>query len=177
MASNSPEASGRTMPAQSPLAPSVSPLTTNAVEALNAMIADVAVQPTPDAAAETAPTSPLAQAPAIAPSAGQTRLTVAPTNSTADEEQVLLSVLRLIDRIVSPGTLSPVERAFVAGAKVMFDHLSKECDKMLRRKVSDLTASQADPSIHPSSTGNEQPPPPKIQTTRRTKKKPSQGDA
>jgi hypothetical protein len=51
----------------------------------------------------------------------------------------MVYVLRLVDRVLSPGTLSPVERAFIAGAKVMFDHLSEACGKMLARKVTDLT--------------------------------------
>jgi hypothetical protein len=62
-----------------------------------------------------------------------------PYEPTTAEERALLFVLRLVDNVVSPGTLSPVERAFMAGAKVMFDHLSMECDRMLERKVSDLT--------------------------------------
>jgi len=68
-----------------------------------------------------------------------------------DEERTMLYVLRLVDRVISPGTLSPVERAFIAGVKVMFDNLSTECERMLKRKVTDLTSSKAEPSGTPLS--------------------------
>lgn len=62
-----------------------------------------------------------------------------PVEPTTTEERTMLYVLRLVDQVLCPGTLSPVERAFIAGAKVMFDHLSMECEGMLNRKVTDLT--------------------------------------
>jgi len=61
-----------------------------------------------------------------------------PPAQAGDEEYALLYVLRLIDRVIRPGTLSPVERAFVTGSKVMFEHLAGECQRMLDRKVSDV---------------------------------------
>ena len=62
-----------------------------------------------------------------------------PPIHAGDEEFALVYVLRLINRIIRPGTLSPVERAFVAGSKVMFEHLASECQRMLDRRVSDLS--------------------------------------
>jgi hypothetical protein len=69
-----------------------------------------------------------------------------------DEEKALLYVLRLVDRVVGPGTLSPVERAFVEGARVMFDRLAKACKEMLARKPTDYAAERADPNEPPRST-------------------------
>jgi hypothetical protein len=74
-----------------------------------------------------------------------------------DEERALLSVLRLVDRVVSPGTLSPSERAFITGAKVMFDQLSSECKKMLTRRVTDLTPSSPAHSGTPQLAGSKTP--------------------
>lgn len=169
MATDSPEATGRTMPAQSPVAPSVS--AANAVAEVEAIGADVVATQESKSDAAAATPSP-AQAPPIAPTMRGTTIAAAPIAPATDEEQVLLAVLRLIDRIISPGTLSPVERAFAAGAKVIFDHLSSECERMLKRKVSDLTDSRADPTLTPESTGNDQPPRPKKASTRRAKKQP-----
>jgi hypothetical protein len=55
-----------------------------------------------------------------------------------DEELVLLDVLRLMNRVIRSGTLAPVERAFVAGAKIMFEHLACECQAMLERRESNV---------------------------------------
>jgi len=81
-------------------------------------------------------------------------LAVAPTT---EEERTLLYVLRLVDRVISPGTLSPVERAFIAGVKVMFDNLSTECERMLKRRVTDLTPSIPKPSETPLPVGSTRP--------------------
>ena len=62
-----------------------------------------------------------------------------------NEERSLLYLLRFVDHIISPGTLSPVERAYLAGAKVMFDQLSTECEKMLNRTVADLVGPPPEP--------------------------------
>ena len=50
-----------------------------------------------------------------------------------DEELALMYVVRLMNRLLGPGSLSPVERAFVAGARIMFEHLSAECQRNLDR--------------------------------------------
>jgi hypothetical protein len=63
-------------------------------------------------------------------------------NHIAYEEQFLLNALRVLDR-VRAGTLGPVERATISGAKAMFDELASECDKVLKRKVSDLVREPA----------------------------------
>lgn len=70
--------------------------------------------------------------------------------TTRSEEESLLTVIRLVDRMAGTGTLSPVERALVAGTKVAFEHLAEECDKLLKRKVSDLAKalSPASPPPH-----------------------------
>ena len=170
MATDSPEAIGRTMPAQSPPAPPDS--ASNAVTAVKALVADVVATraTTPN---DAAPPPPAAQAPAIVPAMPGVAVPAVSIIPATDEEQLLLAVLRLIDRVVSPGTLSPVERAFVAGAKVMFDHLSNECERMLGHKVSDLTGYGADPTTPLESTGNVRLPTPKKSSPRRSKKKAS----
>jgi hypothetical protein len=72
----------------------------------------------------------------------------------SDEERAMAYVLRILDRVITPGTLSPVERAFVAGARVMFDELSKACRTMIRRKPADLIHGMAKPGQKPRSVGN-----------------------
>lgn len=112
-------------------------------------------------------TSPVVVAPSPAPMApgAMPSMPIAPylappmhapvtLGSLTDEERTLLAVLRLVDRIISPGTLSPVERAFMAGAKVMFDNLSAECKQMLDRKVTDLVPQTAYQSGAPGSMGS-----------------------
>ena len=61
-----------------------------------------------------------------------------PIRPLSDREWAFLYLLRDVDQVISLGTLSPFERAAMAGAKVVFDHLSAECERMLARKVSDL---------------------------------------
>lgn len=51
-----------------------------------------------------------------------------------DEELALIYVVRLMHRLLGPGSLSPVERAFVAGARIMFEQLSAECQRNLDRR-------------------------------------------
>jgi hypothetical protein len=145
--------------------PSASPGPEPPAEAARAVVAGSTADTRP--AAETpAPTAPepppAAYAPALggpveslpyavphvaAPRAGE-------ADTRSDEERTLLALLRLIDRIAGPGTLSPVERAFVAGAKIMFDQLSKQCREMLKRKPADLIQSMAPPGMTPRSVGN-----------------------
>jgi hypothetical protein len=108
--------------------------------ALSAVAAhEPATQNIPAAQTGQVPSRPIAavQAPAAGLTHVPTLLPPAPARA-GDEEYALLYVLRLIDRVIRPGTLSPVERAFVTGAKVMLDHLSGECQRMLDRKVSDV---------------------------------------
>ncbi len=69
-----------------------------------------------------------------------------------DEGKALLAALRLVDRAGGLQPLSPVERAFVEGAKVTFDRLAKLCKAMLDRKASDSLATIADPRQAPTST-------------------------
>jgi hypothetical protein len=121
-----------------------------------------ATAPSPPADGGPSPPVAPASAPAIDTSVTQPFLPAPPTeaapaieqNIRSDEERTLLALLRLIDRLAGPGTLSPVERAFVAGAKIMFDQLSKECREMLKRKPADLTRSMAPPGMTPHSVGN-----------------------
>jgi hypothetical protein len=54
-----------------------------------------------------------------------------PVLRTSDEEQTLLTVIRLIDRSSISEALSPVERALIAGARAIFEELARECEQML----------------------------------------------
>jgi hypothetical protein len=71
----------------------------------------------------------------------------------SETEWALVNALRIVNRLLGPGVLSPVERAFVAGAKDIFDNLSKACESVLNRKLADLVAARADPAIVPGSVG------------------------
>ena len=55
---------------------------------------------------------------------------VAPEAVAADEA-ALMNILRLLNGVRRHGTLLPVERAFVLGAKAMFEELARVCDGLL----------------------------------------------
>jgi hypothetical protein len=50
---------------------------------------------------------------------------------SCDEEGALIYAFRLINRAASHGALTPVERAFIAGARTMLEMLGEHCKKML----------------------------------------------
>jgi hypothetical protein len=149
MASDPQNATGRSRPAQAPIAPTVTA----------ELPANVFAESMPAAAASPGES---ASAPSIGLTASRARFTIPPAPAAptgephpqSDEEQTLLALLRLIDRVIGPGTLSPVERALVAGAKIMFDQLSKECRELLKRKPADLTRPMTPPGQTPLSVGN-----------------------
>ena len=47
------------------------------------------------------------------------------------DEAALTKILRLLNQVKPPGALSPVERAFVLGAKAIFAELTQVCDNLL----------------------------------------------
>jgi hypothetical protein len=49
------------------------------------------------------------------------------------EEVAIMQILRLLNQVQLPGTLSPVERAFVEGAHTIFTKLSSVCVELLGR--------------------------------------------
>src|SRR5262245_32008280 len=49
------------------------------------------------------------------------------------DEAALVGVLRIINRVGRGGTLSAVERAFVLGAKALFEELAEVCEHLLER--------------------------------------------
>lgn len=175
---NDPQnATGRSRPAQCPIAPMASaepPANVFEGSAVPVVLGNseptAVASPTADSGipAATAPSiaasspAPSAYAPSIGLTASRATITI-PSGSAAssneshtnsDEERTLLALLRLIDRLEGPGTLSTVERAFVAGAEIMFDQLSKECREMINRRPSDLTRSMAAPGLPAHSAGN-----------------------
>ena len=76
------------------------------------------------------------------------------TDTLSDRERAFVCLLRDIEQVISLGTLSPLERAVMAGAKVMFDQLSVECDQMLSRKVSDLVGPASKLAAAPDSASS-----------------------
>ncbi len=52
----------------------------------------------------------------------------------AADEATLTNILRLLHRVRPAAPLSPVERAFVLGARAMFEQLAKVCDDLLARQ-------------------------------------------
>jgi hypothetical protein len=72
----------------------------------------------------------------------------------SDEELAIYALLRIVLQNSGPVTLSPVPRAFVAGAKEVFRNLYETCDSMLNRKFADFMSTRADPTEKPVSTGS-----------------------
>jgi hypothetical protein len=136
MASEPRNVTGRTKPAQAPVARA--PLGTRT--------APKAPKSAPDAAA--APAGPTAEPPTAIPApVGAAPGSSAPAafGPVTDEERVLITLVRHLDTIGSLRTLSPVEQALVAGAKINFERLAELCDAMLSRKPSDLVAGPPSP--------------------------------
>src|SRR5258708_314253 len=52
----------------------------------------------------------------------------------AADEVTLTNILRLLPRLRPAVPLSPVERAFVLGARATFEQLAKVCDDLLARQ-------------------------------------------
>jgi hypothetical protein len=157
---DSQSVTGRTKAAQIPAAPSSAPEALAAAQAAENMAAAIqprAPGPGPQSAstavpagassASGGPTSsapPPLSAPLAAPSVpipapfGPRAGSPPPIVTHGDEEQTLLTILRLMDRTGGLRSLSTVERALIAGAKSAFEHLSEECDRLLKRRLSDL---------------------------------------
>jgi hypothetical protein len=76
-----------------------------------------------------------------------------PLEISDEYERILVNVYRLLNRILGPNPLTPLERALVAGAKVVFDHLAKMCQLVLDREVTIDPHSICDPTETPKSTG------------------------
>src|SRR5205814_1979085 len=69
------------------------------------------------------------------------------------DEAALMHILRLLNRVMGPASLTPVERAFIAGAKVMFTDLSRACDQLLQRDHPLAQAETSDPTVKPKAIG------------------------
>ena len=101
------------------------------------------------------------------------------TSPTADgfateKEHLVLTMLRIIDRTGGSVMLSPVERALLAGAKVMFEQLAVECVLAPDRLISEPTV--ASRHLHPvsdSETAEEHEPKSAKSTTPPKKHRPS----
>jgi hypothetical protein len=93
----------------------------------------------------------------------------APERPAADEA-ALLNLLRLLNQVRTTRPLEPVERAFVLGAREVFEELARVCDGLLA----------APPSPDLSTTAGEQPSAPgeaPRATRPRTPRRPTPGGA
>lgn len=102
-----------------------------------------------------APVGPMGLGPATGANANVTAATLV----SEDERALLFHVLRILDRALAPGPLPPIEQAFIAGAKVMFEQLAKSCEDILarRRREEAVAAHPADMAESPSSAGPGEP--------------------
>ncbi len=162
MAFDPQNATGRTMPAQAPYAPRAAPAVAKFPK-----VTPPPASPSPTPEAPSSASSDLGPAegtrvpvafsvPAAIPaSTAPTTAETLPFGSLSDRECAFVYLLRDIDQVISLGTLSPFERAAMAGAKVMFDHLSAECERMLARKVSDLVGPAPELAAEPVSASSE----------------------
>jgi hypothetical protein len=100
-----------------------------------------------------------AQAPPLpAPGTQPTGITVpgpSVPDDSSDEEQALVAMLRLVHRGHGPRALLPVERAFIAGAKVVFEQLAQVCDLRLNDTVSNLVPTIAKAGEKPTSVSSQ----------------------
>ena len=80
------------------------------------------------------------------------------TSSLTDEEDAVLALLRIIERLGGASFLSPVERASISAASAMFDELSNGCREMLKSGTTDGTRSVA-PPVRPAYSADATPSP------------------
>lgn len=98
-----------------------------------------------------------AQAPVIPPAVSLDR-TPADGGPTGEaDELVLMHTVRLLNQVVASGPLSLVERAFVSGARVMFEQLMRACDELLAREPRSLQVPLANPETPPVATSSAEP--------------------
>ena len=80
----------------------------------------------------------------------------------AADEAALMNLLRLLNHVRTTRTISPIERAFVLGARMVFEELTRVCDDLLT--IPHAPESSASPaSLAPAteeSPAPEQPPRP-----------------
>ena len=104
-------------------------------------------------------TSPatLPYAPAIGGAMPRPAELAPPSGGLSTKEQTLVALLRMLERLTGPSTLSPLERPFIAAAEMMFNRLARECEILLNRKPADLIQGMAKPGITPGSVSNTPP--------------------
>jgi hypothetical protein len=67
-----------------------------------------------------------------------------------DDKRSRLYLRGFLDQVISPGTLAPAERDYIARAKTMLDQLSAECGRMLTRTVADPVGAVHAPTKYPA---------------------------
>jgi hypothetical protein len=75
----------------------------------------------------------------------------------AADEAALMNLLRLLNQLRTCPALTPVERAFVLGAKAVFQELAAVCDAVLAPPPASAAPPAAPPSAAPSFSAPEQP--------------------
>jgi hypothetical protein len=96
---------------------------------------------------ESATEEPLA-APVMAPSLVPP--TVPGVGDTDADEAAIVYVLRLLNQTCQPRRLTPVEYAFVTGARAMFAQFTKVCDDLLKKGPVAQGASLAAATVAPT---------------------------
>jgi hypothetical protein len=82
------------------------------------------------AAFESAPLTPLPPPTAPPPAAAPIAVGF---DATDADEMAILYVMRLLNQASQPRPLTPVENAFVTGARAMFAQLTKVCDDLMQK--------------------------------------------
>ncbi len=143
---------GPTSPVQAPIPrpdPRAATLTAPVIESPSATTPVAAAPPEAPMHPAAVPTRIAFMEPADLRSRSEAHVDV--TAALSDRERALLSVVRLVEGIRRPGILSPSDRAYVEGAKVLFQHLAATCHELLEGKVADFIGTRADSKEKPVS--------------------------
>lgn len=73
-------------------------------------------------------------------SAGTTGTFTGEPANPATDEAALMNILRLLNRVRPDEPLTPVQRAFLLGARAMFEELKQICDQFLKRQPAPTAA-------------------------------------
>lgn len=143
---------GPTSPVQAPIPrpdPRAATLTAPVIESPSATTPVAAVPPEAPTHPAAVPTRIAFMEPADLRARGEAHVDV--TAALSDRERALLSVVRLVEGIRRPGILSRSDRAYVEGAKVLFEQLASDCHELLEGKNADFIGMRADSKEKPVS--------------------------
>lgn len=97
--------------------------------------------------------SPSADPPVSNAMMGHNDQTLAGFHQTDPDEAAILYILRILNRASRPRPLTPVEHAFVVGARAMFRQLVEVCDDLIKKDPKSLGKFIADASDKPKGAG------------------------